>query len=57
MYLLIVFLPLFSAISAGFFGRFIGERGAVRLTTTSLMITAMMSLMAFYSVGIEGNPV
>jgi NADH-ubiquinone oxidoreductase chain 5 len=57
MYLLIVILPLLSAIGAGFFGRYIGERGAVLLTTFCLIITALMSLMAFYSVGIEGNPV
>jgi len=57
MYLLIVILPLLSAIGAGFFGRFIGEKGAVILTTTSIGITALMSLIAFYSVGICGNPV
>ena len=57
MYLLIVVLPLLSALGAGFFGRQIGERGAVILTTTCLGVTALMSLMAFLSVGIEGNPV
>ena len=50
-------LPLLSAISAGFFGFYIGERGAVRLTTTCLFLTALMSLKAFYSVGIEGKVV
>lgn len=57
MYLLIVILPLLSAIGAGFFGRFIGEKGAVILTTTSIGVTAIISLIAFYSVGICGNPV
>ena len=57
MYLLIVILPLLSAIGAGFFGKYIGERGAVLLTSSCLMVTAFMSLLGFYSVGIEGNPV
>jgi NADH:ubiquinone oxidoreductase subunit 5 (subunit L)/multisubunit Na+/H+ antiporter MnhA subunit len=57
MYLLIVILPLLSAILAGFFGRYIGEKGSVILTTTLIMITGLISIMAFFSVGVEGNPV
>lgn len=55
MYLLIVFLPLLGAIGAGFFGRFLGEEGAVRFTTSLLVVTACLSLVAFYEVGICGS--
>lgn len=55
MYLLIVFLPLLGAISAGFFGRFLGEKGAVSLTTTFLAVSASLSTVAFYEVGLCGK--
>ena len=48
MYLLIVLLPLISALTAGFFGRFIGREGAKYITTGSIMITCAMSYVAFY---------
>nr|YP_007890615.1 NADH dehydrogenase subunit 5 [Jakoba bahamiensis]AGH24109.1 NADH dehydrogenase subunit 5 [Jakoba bahamiensis] len=57
MYLLIVFLPLLSSIVSGFFGRFIGKRGAAIITTSSLILTALLSLTAFYEVGLCGSPV
>ena len=57
MYFLIVVLPLLSAVGAGFFGRFIGEKGAVLLTTTSLFFTSFLSFISFQSVGILNNPV
>ena len=42
MYLLIVFLPLMAATAAGLFGHFLGENGAVRITST-LVATAAFS--------------
>ena len=57
MYLLIVLLPLISAITAGFFGRFIGREGAKYITTGSIMATCAMSYMAFYEVALLGQPV
>ena len=57
MYLLLVFLPLIGAISAGLFGRFIGTKGAQLVTTTCLTITAFLSWYSFFEVGVSGNTV
>jgi NADH-ubiquinone oxidoreductase chain 5 len=56
MYLLIIFLPLLGATISGFFGRSIGEEGAVRVTTSLVMLTFLLSTIAFYEVGLCGNP-
>jgi NADH-ubiquinone oxidoreductase chain 5 len=56
MYLLIVFLPLMGAITAGFFGRFIGKSGAQLLTTLLVSISGILSLIAFYEVALCGSP-
>ncbi len=55
MYQAILFLPLLGAIFAGFFGRLVGGRGAEVVTTTLVLITAMLSWLAFYQVAIEGQ--
>jgi NADH-quinone oxidoreductase subunit L len=47
MYSAIVFLPLAGAIIAGFFGRWIGDRGAQVVTCGALIISALLSLIAF----------
>jgi NADH-ubiquinone oxidoreductase chain 5 len=57
MYLILIFLPLFSAITAGLFGRKIGPYGASILTVTSLIITFLLSLFCFYEVGLAGSVV
>ena len=57
MYLILIFLPLFSAITAGLFGRKIGPNGASILTVTSLIITFLLSLFCFYEVGLAGSVV
>jgi NADH-quinone oxidoreductase subunit L len=36
-----VFLPLLGAFVAGFFGRWIGDRGAQLVTCTSLVLAAI----------------
>merc|ERR1711959_113533 len=54
-YLLIVLLPCIGAITAGFFGRFIGSYGAVILTTGGLMTTFFLSCCAFSEVGFGGS--
>ena len=56
MYLNIVLLPLFSGLTAGFFGRKIGPYGAGILTTSCIAMTCVMSLIAFYEVGLQGSP-
>ncbi len=55
MYQAILFLPLIGAIFAGFFGRLVGGRSADVVTTTLVLITALLSWLAFYQVAIEGQ--
>lgn len=56
MYLLIIFIPLLSAIISGFFGRKIGEKGAGIITTLLIMVTCIISYSILYEVGINGAP-
>ena len=56
MYVLLVFLPLLGAISAGFFGRFLGRKGAPLITISCLSITFLLSCFAFYEVALAGSP-
>ncbi len=56
MYLLIVLLPLISAVSAGLFGRYIGREGSKYITTGSIMVTCALSYCAFYEVALLGQP-
>jgi NADH-quinone oxidoreductase subunit L len=51
MYSIIVFLPLLGCLIIGFFGHWIGARGAGVLTSTFLVISAVLSCVALYSVG------
>jgi len=51
IYLAIVFLPLVGAIIAGFFGRMIGPRPAELITTSLLIVAAVLSWVAFVNVG------
>jgi len=55
MYSTILFLPLAGAIIAGFFGRYIGHRAAGILTTTLVLLGAVLSWIAFYQVGFTGE--
>ena len=54
MYLLLIFLPLLSSITAGLFGRYIGPKGASLLTVFCLFITFFISVIVFYEVGLIG---
>jgi NADH-ubiquinone oxidoreductase chain 5 len=56
MYLVLVFLPLFSFITAAGFGRFIGAEGAKRITTSCIFVTFLLSCFAFYEVALAGSP-
>ncbi len=51
-----VFLPLVGAIIAGFFGRVIGDRGAYWVTSTLLVVSALLSCVLFYNVALQGDP-
>ena len=55
MYQAILFLPLVGAIFAGLLGRFTGPRPAEVITTTLVLITALLSWLAFYQVAIGGE--
>nr|YP_011008415.1 NADH dehydrogenase subunit 5 [Syringoderma abyssicola]WBP70386.1 NADH dehydrogenase subunit 5 [Syringoderma abyssicola] len=56
MYLNIVFLPLFGSIAAGFFGRFLGGKGAGLVSILSVGLSWFLSCLAFYEVGLGGSP-
>lgn len=55
MYLLIVFLPLLGSAAAGFFGRFLGSRGAAVVTTSCVIISSILSCIAFYEVALGAS--
>ncbi|MBM3570281.1 MAG: NADH-quinone oxidoreductase subunit L [Alphaproteobacteria bacterium] len=57
LYGLIVFLPLIAAIVAGFGGRALGDRGAQVVTCGALIVSALLSGVAFYQVAWKGQPV
>ncbi|WP_319531680.1 NADH-quinone oxidoreductase subunit L [uncultured Cohaesibacter sp.] len=52
MYTAIVFLPLLGFLIAGLFGRSIGHKAAEYITSTFVVIAAILSWIAFFSVGI-----
>ena len=53
LYVLIVFLPLAAAFIAGFFGRWIGDKGAQYLTSGAVTISALLSLVAFKQIALD----
>jgi len=52
MYQAIVFLPLAGFLIAGLFGRAIGARGAELITSGLLVVSAVLSWVAFFSVAL-----
>ena len=57
MYLSILLLPLLGSLSAGFFGRFIGAKGAQITTTSMLFLATILAWTAFYEVALSNSPV
>jgi NADH-ubiquinone oxidoreductase chain 5 len=57
MYFSIIILPLLGSIVSGFFGRKIGIYGARFLTSSSIIITTILALIAFFEVGFNNNTV
>ena len=55
MPLIIVFGPLIGSIIAGLFGKWIGDRAAMTVTTGLLILSALLSLFMFYDVAFMGN--
>jgi NADH-ubiquinone oxidoreductase chain 5 len=57
MYLTIVILPLLGSIASGLFGRKIGVQGSYIITCSSVVITTLLSIAAFFEVGMNNIPV
>jgi NADH-ubiquinone oxidoreductase chain 5 len=57
MYLTILILPLLGSLISGFLGRKIGVTGSHIITCTCVLISSILSTIAFYEVGICNSPV
>lgn len=57
MYLSIIILPLLGSIISGFFGRKVGVSGSQLITCSCVIATTVLSLVAFYEVGLNNIPV
>jgi NADH-ubiquinone oxidoreductase chain 5 len=57
MYISIVFLPFLAAIFSGLIGRTLGVKGVFVINITCLLITTLLSFLAFYEVVICNSPV
>ena len=56
MYLLILFLPFLSFLVAALFGRYIGRNGCAIITVSRIVLTAILSTIAFYEVALASSP-
>jgi NADH-ubiquinone oxidoreductase chain 5 len=57
MYLVIIVLPLLGSIASGFFGRKIGVTGSHIITCSSVILTTILAMIAFFEVGFNNIPV
>lgn len=57
MYLALLTLPALGSIVAGLLGRKVGVTGSHLITCTCLVLSALLSLVAFYEVGLCDSPV
>ena len=57
MYLSIIVLPLLGSIVSGFFGRKVGVKGSQIITCSSVLITTILVILAFFEVGLNNIPV
>ena len=57
MYLSIIILPLLGCIVSGFLGRKVGVNGAQLITCSNVVITTILSILAFIEVGFSNIPV
>lgn len=57
MYLIFIFLPLISSITAGLFGHKIGHKGSCFLTVIYLFLTFLISIFIFFEVSLMSCPV
>lgn len=54
MYLLLVFLSITGSCLSGLFGRYLGSKGSVIITTGCLFASFLISCFVFYEVGFSG---
>ena len=57
MYLAIIILPILGSIVSGFFGRKVGVSGAQLITCSSVIVTTILAIVAFFEVGLNNIPV
>jgi NADH-ubiquinone oxidoreductase chain 5 len=57
MYISIVFLPFLAAVISGFFGRSLGVKGVHIINVICLLITTLLSFIAFYEVVLCNSPI
>ena len=57
MYLAIIVLPLLGSIVSGFFGRKVGVSGAQLITSSCVIVTTLLAIVAFFEVGLNNIPV
>ena len=50
----LLFLPLLASITSGFFGKYIGDRNSEIITSLFVSISALLSLILFYQVIVNG---
>src|SRR5215469_12041910 len=50
-----IFLPLVGAFIAGFFGRWIGDRGAQLVTCVAMLLAAALGIVLFVDVALQGH--
>ena len=50
----LLFLPLLASITSGFFGKYIGDRNSEIVTSLFVSISALLSLIVFYQVIVNG---
>jgi len=57
MYLALIVLPILGSIISGFFGRKVGVSGSQIITCSCVIITTILSILAFIEVGLNNIPV
>lgn len=57
MYLAIIILPLLGSITSGFLGRKVGVKGGQFITSSIIIITAVIACIIFFEVGLKNIPV
>ena len=55
MYLSIIVLPFLSSLICGFSGRFLGKEGASLIAPLSIFVSAIISWIIFFEVGLSGS--